>query len=316
MLFFGVLYHVKHPLLALEHVCGLTHDLACIESYVIDHGDLDAKPLMEFCEGEELCGQFDNWVGLNCSCVMAMARTVGFANVELLNVTDQRAHFNARRQLQIAEFKSTYFHIVSFENASTHDDVFSAYLDEYISVWFEAAKPLGPREELVLRMGDFDCVAATLPPKGISGWQANFRFPPGLMRSISGVGLFWGGIVSDNSIDIAVGVQRARSPFVIEEPSIHVIADGTSWERDLIRLGSNTCLSIWARGVVAVLLDQIWVELEGRLFPPIYVYKPDGDGLCQINVMIPEGFEPGLATIALISENRRSAPKLLNLLNL
>src|SRR5271169_1700224 len=36
VLFFGVLYHLKHPLLALEKVCELTADMACIESLVTD----------------------------------------------------------------------------------------------------------------------------------------------------------------------------------------------------------------------------------------------------------------------------------------
>ena len=34
--FFGVLYHLKHPLLALENVCGMCRDMACIESFVTD----------------------------------------------------------------------------------------------------------------------------------------------------------------------------------------------------------------------------------------------------------------------------------------
>src|SRR5579863_1163990 len=38
VLFMGVLYHLKHPLLALENVCEMTGDLACLESYVIDDG--------------------------------------------------------------------------------------------------------------------------------------------------------------------------------------------------------------------------------------------------------------------------------------
>src|SRR5277367_827635 len=60
VLFFGVLYHLKHPMLALERVCELTTDLACVESFVTeDH----AVPAMEFYEGTQLAGQFDNWVG-------------------------------------------------------------------------------------------------------------------------------------------------------------------------------------------------------------------------------------------------------------
>src|SRR5579863_7061444 len=36
VLFFGVLYHLKHPLLALEKVCELTTGMACIETLVTD----------------------------------------------------------------------------------------------------------------------------------------------------------------------------------------------------------------------------------------------------------------------------------------
>ena len=36
VLFFGVLYHLKHPMLALERVCELSTDLACVESFVTD----------------------------------------------------------------------------------------------------------------------------------------------------------------------------------------------------------------------------------------------------------------------------------------
>src|SRR5581483_1834048 len=34
--FLGVLYHLKHPLLALETVCALTTDTAIVESFVTD----------------------------------------------------------------------------------------------------------------------------------------------------------------------------------------------------------------------------------------------------------------------------------------
>ena len=81
MLFFGVLYHVKHPLLALENVCGMCRDMACIESFVTD-ADLNAIPSMEFYETTELRGQLDNWVGPNVACLMAFSRTAGFARVQ------------------------------------------------------------------------------------------------------------------------------------------------------------------------------------------------------------------------------------------
>ena len=35
VLFLGVLYHLKHPLLALERVCALTTDLAAVDSFIL-----------------------------------------------------------------------------------------------------------------------------------------------------------------------------------------------------------------------------------------------------------------------------------------
>lgn len=315
VLFLGVLYHVKHPLLALEHVCALTRDLACVESYVIDHGDLDAKPSMEFYEGEELCGQFDNWVGLNCSCLMAMARTAGFARVDLLDVTDQRGHFSARRRLELTESRTADLRIVACENAITHGGIFAGQGDEYLSVLFEAPNAFGSRQDLVLRFEDFDCVAATLSPKGANVWLANFRFPPGQSRTASAVRLCWAGIVSHNSIDIVVGAERQPKALSNEPLEIVIVTDGSSWERGLVRLGPNACLSIWARGVNPEWIDQILVELQGLLLPPSYISRPDPEGLSQLNFMIPAGMPAGTFPITLIVQDRRSEAKPLNLHN-
>jgi tRNA (mo5U34)-methyltransferase len=98
VLFFGVLYHVKHPLLALEKVCELTTEMACIESLVIDDPPSNAPPMMEFYEGTELSGGFDNWVGPNTACLLAFCRTAGFVRVDLGTVVDYRAHVTAYRK--------------------------------------------------------------------------------------------------------------------------------------------------------------------------------------------------------------------------
>src|SRR3974390_1449716 len=44
VLFMGVLYHLKHPLLALERVCALTTGMAAVESFVLR----DERPVIEF----------------------------------------------------------------------------------------------------------------------------------------------------------------------------------------------------------------------------------------------------------------------------
>src|SRR5580704_4686417 len=87
VLFMGVLYHLKHPLLALERVCALTTNLAAVDSFVLQEtlraGEpVPQRPMIEFYENEEFGGQADNWCAPNLPCLMAMCRTAGFARVE------------------------------------------------------------------------------------------------------------------------------------------------------------------------------------------------------------------------------------------
>src|ERR1700722_19678980 len=60
VLFFGVLYHLKHPMLALERVCELSTDLVCVASFVTDEQPSGTIPAMEFYEGTKLAGEFEN----------------------------------------------------------------------------------------------------------------------------------------------------------------------------------------------------------------------------------------------------------------
>ena len=85
VLFLGVLYHMRHPLLALERVFSVTRTRAIIESHV-DMLDYD-RPAMAFYPGEELNGDPSNWWGPNPAAVEAMLRHVGFTRVELVSVT-------------------------------------------------------------------------------------------------------------------------------------------------------------------------------------------------------------------------------------
>jgi tRNA (mo5U34)-methyltransferase len=97
VLFMGVLYHLRHPLLALERVCEVTRDIAIIESHIIDRMRDADEPMMEFYEFDELGGQYDNWWAPNVECMAQMTRSAGFARVELLFQTDTRAALKAFR---------------------------------------------------------------------------------------------------------------------------------------------------------------------------------------------------------------------------
>ena len=82
VLFLGVLYHMKHPLLALEKVFSVTNELVLIETHVnLHHVD---KPSMTFYPNAELNHDDTNWWGPNTAAVLAMMKTVGFRECEIL----------------------------------------------------------------------------------------------------------------------------------------------------------------------------------------------------------------------------------------
>ena len=83
VLFLGVLYHMKHPLLALERVASVTGNHLIMTTQV----DLLAikRPAMAFYPGTELNGDPTNWVGLNPAALLAMLDVVGFRRVEILS---------------------------------------------------------------------------------------------------------------------------------------------------------------------------------------------------------------------------------------
>lgn len=98
VLFLGVLYHLRHPLLGLEHICEVTGDFAVIESHVVDDLFSAPRPVMEFYEFDQLGGQYDNWWGPSSECLAQMIRAAGFPRVELLRRIFSRATFKAHRQ--------------------------------------------------------------------------------------------------------------------------------------------------------------------------------------------------------------------------
>jgi tRNA (mo5U34)-methyltransferase len=82
VLFLGVLYHLRHPLLALERVASVTREQLILETHV----DLTwlRRPAMAFYPTRELAWDPTNWWGPNPAAVRGMLHTVGFKRVELV----------------------------------------------------------------------------------------------------------------------------------------------------------------------------------------------------------------------------------------
>jgi tRNA (mo5U34)-methyltransferase len=104
VLFAGVLYHLKSPLLALERVASVTKDLLILET----EADLlwHRTPAMAFYPGKELRGDETNWCGPNVECVIAMLRCCGFSRFDVISKPSlARRIGRAVRSISLAELQ-------------------------------------------------------------------------------------------------------------------------------------------------------------------------------------------------------------------
>ncbi len=188
VIFFGVLYHLRHPLLGLEKMLALARDTVLVESFVCDaqlpEADRSSNGCyMEFYETNELGGQIDNWVGPTVNCLAAMCRAAGFVRVELKYVQDHRAGFVCRRTWEQAPADAVTPPPVigSAVNNRTGDIVFHPGKDEYICLYFRAAKSQLRREDLRVEIDGMGVPVLTVSSHGSSEggerWQADLRLP-------------------------------------------------------------------------------------------------------------------------------------------
>src|ERR1035438_8109563 len=150
ILFFGVLYHLRHPLLGLERICALARDSVFIESFVADGlGERSDACTMEFYETDELGGQIDNWFGPTTKCLMAMCRSAGFAQVKLEYVGEGRAGITCRRRWEapMANPAAAPPYLCSAVNNRTIEPTFHRAKDEYMCLYFRSRETLTRSEE-------------------------------------------------------------------------------------------------------------------------------------------------------------------------
>lgn len=110
VLFFGVLYHLRYPLLALDQIRKICAGVLYVETLVIDdrvvlpgendvtldafHPRLRRIPLWQFYPGSELAGDASNWFGPNIRAVLAGLTTAGF-DARITSSWGDRATFRA-----------------------------------------------------------------------------------------------------------------------------------------------------------------------------------------------------------------------------
>ncbi|HEY1757608.1 MAG TPA: methyltransferase domain-containing protein [Bryobacteraceae bacterium] len=315
ILFLGVLYHLKHPLLALEKVCALATDLVCVESYVTDDGKkTNRKPSMEFYETTELGGQFDNWVGPNAACLLSFCRAAGFARSSLESVLHNRAHVTCFRKWERPAGHEQAPQIVSVENSVSHNQVFAANRDEYVSLWFKSSHRKLGDSDVFPEIGGYGARPAVVANTGGDGWHAIVKLPPGLSAGWHEVKLRTRNSSYSNIVRIGVGVPEAEwrsQGFPIGESTVKIesLVDGKTWEPNRVQIRPGASISLWVRGLPsACAARDVIVRLDGNDMPSVFVSESDSKGLRQVNAVLPAGLRAGKTSVTIAVETKVAEP--------
>jgi tRNA (mo5U34)-methyltransferase len=311
VLFFGVLYHLKHPLLALEKVCAMTTGAAFVESYVIDCDDIGGFPVMRFYETDELRGQLDNWVGPNVACVLALCRTAGFARVQLESVQWERAHVTCRRAWEDSPESGDPPQLLCVENAVFHNHSFHSDEDDYVSVYFRSPEPGLSIENLFPMVGPFGVKPFYAIRNEGDGWQTSFKLPPGLDKGWHDVTLKTGAGRRSAAVRIGVDLSREEASLPAREPdgglAIRLVTDGQTWERFVVHSGAGASLSAWVAGLPADCDARVLkLRLNGTDLPPSYLAASESGEGRQVNALLPSALEPGDAVLGVVYGLRES----------
>jgi tRNA (mo5U34)-methyltransferase len=293
--FLGVLYHLRHPLLALEIVCGLATDVAVVESFVTD-GDTWQEhaadiPTMEFYEGYELAGNYDNWSGPSVSCLLAMCRAAGFARVELLRVEPHNALLACYRKWEPAPAEPAteapqQMTLVHNVNQGIN---FSTRKEEYLSCWFCSSRQTISTHDLRLEVDGFGVASHYCQRWEDQLWVANFALPRGLSPGWKQARLRFADSGFSNTVRIAVDL-----PLKVKGIVCSGVRDGISWKANEVGAAETGYVTCWVeglpenadRGNVRLFLGDQRLRID-------WLADPDGNGCAQINATVPGDFARG-----------------------
>ena len=308
VLFMGVLYHLKHPLLALERVCALTTEMAAVDSFVLRDkhrpGDkVEQRPVMEFYETNEFGGQTDNWVGPSLACLQAFCRTAGFARVELQSMLEHSACLACYRHWERPASNAREGpELVAASHNLTGGVNFDSSRDEAVSAWFRwKGRKLG-FDDIRPEVGGYGVRPIHVAQAGEGEWQTNFKLPPGLTPGWHEVRVRIGGSHPGSAQRIAVDV-----PLVTGEIQIDGLCDGTTWEKNRLDRSRGNVLSFWAKGLPEnVDCGNLRVTLDGQRLTVTYIEGVQEDAR-QINVKVPKDLPSGPAAISVSVGNSNAA---------
>ena len=302
VLFFGVFYHLRHPLYAMENVCSVTRGKAFIESYVIDDEPDAARCFLEFYETDELGGQIDNWCGPTTACLMAMARSAGFPRVEFKYVDSRRGGLVAHRTWEpvtaVPGARAPF--LCSAVNNRHNDVVFQPRKDEYLVLAFLYEGAL--REEDVLVEVDRYGVPALVLVRHEAGyWQVNCKVPPGISPGEHEVRVGTRNAGFSEPVRIRMlpaGAERryGETPVVeeaVSAPAPEFVRVENTMDRSTTFRGyrNETLACRFTHGEAAMDLSKVQLTVDGNAYPLLSVERPE-PGMWQVNARL-KGLERG-----------------------
>jgi len=285
--FLGVLYHVKHPLLALELVCGLTKDVCIVDSFVVDadtwQDHTNQIPWFEYYETDELGGHLDNWFGPSVSALIALCRTAGFARVELLRAGEHRAVLACfRKWPELLGAATPGPQLDAVVNNATGGINLSSTRDEYLVWYFRAPVEDILRDDLMLEVAGFGVPTLFIKQMSEHAWMASSRLPPALSPGWKSVSLRLRDSDATNQRRIAVDIPL---PVTVSSLSLRAVYDGRTWEPDVLRLAAEApIITFWAQGLPEN-ADRVSVNvyLGSIRLKTAFVGDADLEGWRQIN---------------------------------
>jgi tRNA (mo5U34)-methyltransferase len=293
VLFFGVLYHLRHPLLGLEKAVELSTDLVLIESFVIPAENRQIPSVMEFYERTELGGQVDNWCGPSPECLVSMCRSAGLAQVELMDITNQRASVICRRRWQepdpIPTAPVPQLHAVI--NNRTYISAFHPLKDEYLCCYFKSEERGLTADSLFVEVDGYGTHALIVAETGVDGYQANCLRPPGLEPGRHEVRIRTRHSARSNPAGIAMldesghDVMTATSPLPVEAPELCSAEFRPSGDLRFAVNRGGSLVCYFRSPAQSVMPRDVTIELAGQATHADTISFL-GDNVWQANVLL------------------------------
>ncbi len=287
----GVLYHLKHPLLALEKICAITEDRCIIESFVIDaeahrSGENASIPYVEFYEYDELAGQTDNWSGPTVGALEALVRSAGFASATVLRLFGTTACVVAQRHWKGLPAEEHPLPLSGIHSHNNPGRTFASAKEEYLVLWSPTDRSVPHPLADVFPEVDGYGVAPISCVINDGQLVTCVRLPPFMASGKHLVRLKYGRSAWSNALPFYVDLAPLES-----ELSLAALQDGLSWDEASVNWRTGGFLTVWANGLSAEAdAGNVVVEISEIPHSPIGVQAETG----QVNVRLRPLIEAGV----------------------